>query len=124
SDGGTCLFAGRDGTALVLDASGARSLRDVDELASCVLAPGGATVLCHDEHGALVELMTANGAVTSRRLADGVIAGLARYRGETITLARRGEGCALERVTGELVASLPAGSDCRRVRASDAEHPE
>ncbi len=119
-DGRACIFAGRDGTAFVIADGRTHELRDTAALAGCMLAPDGGVAYCHTDDGALVAFTVETGAVTSRRQIEGTVRGVVRYHGTPLVLVERSTGCVLERFTGERLAVLPAGTDCRAPRASDA----
>jgi hypothetical protein len=118
-DGRSCIFAGANGTAIVVWADGATRSLEVDpELTRCVLDGNASHAICRTDERSLVTFdLTASSPGAARAL-DGEPIELVRYRGSVVVLVERSSGCALETAGGRKLADLPAG--CRTLRALDA----
>jgi WD40 repeat protein len=122
SDGRTCVFGGRDGSALVVGDRSAR-LEAREGLEECVLSEDGRTAFCRTPDQVLVTFDIASGSRTAERHVEGSVRGLARYRGTPIALLEHPAGCTLESVGGEILAHLPGGPGCHDLRASNSSQP-
>ena len=116
ADGHACVFAGDDGSAIVVRDDGTKrtlAAPPKHDLDGCVLSGDGARVTCTTSEPAIVTF----GATTERRaITGGKLRGLASYHGQAIALVDRASGCTLE--TDTTLATLPGGGDCRRIHAS------
>lgn len=119
ADGRTCIFAGRDDTALVVRADGTtRVLATPRGLASCVLSSDGAAAFCSSNDDTLITLDVATGTSTGARRAAGTVRALVRYRDHPVVLVRTANACRLETFAGDVIASLPGQADCTSARVS------